>query len=493
MVYCDLDNDSQHTSSTSSDDDEEESVEITWTEQEELECIESMIHLMYDYIDENPAAISEAEFEETMVESIKELMVLNNPYINQMDTVAAFFDASGRSELELAKKRWDAHIDCAMESAVELLYNTFIPPRSYPSTFVSKKWTNEKNEEKRDAITKKIVGLLSLPQPVQRTAEWYTFRHNLITASNAYKAFESQATQNQLIYEKCLPCKLADAGPVSIDSTLHYGQKYEPLSVMYYEHTYKTSVIELGCIVHPRFPFLGASPDGINFDSTNQDLDRHGRMLEIKNVVNREIDGIPKKEYWIQMQLQMETCDLDECDFLETRFVEYVGETEFLEDSESLTDSELGSESDLFVSRDGNAKGVIMYFADKEGRPVYKYKPWDLKKKSEYESWYENTLQTMTENGGYTWVTNIYWKLEEVSCVLVLRNRKWFTDNIEQLKTVWSTIEKERVDGYEHRAPKRRVNQGVKVVKLDANGVSSSGISASNSGCLININGKLIG
>ena len=40
-------------------------------------------------------------------------------------------------------------------------------------------------------------------------------------------------------------------------------------------------------------------------------------------IVNREIDVIPKKEYWGQMQLQMENCDLDECDFLETKFVEY--------------------------------------------------------------------------------------------------------------------------------------------------------------------------
>jgi hypothetical protein len=45
-------------------------------------------------------------------------------------------------------------------------------------------------------------------------------------------------------------------------------------------------------------------------------------MLEIKNISNRIIDGIPKEEYWVQMQIQMETCDLDECDFVETRFKE---------------------------------------------------------------------------------------------------------------------------------------------------------------------------
>ena len=59
--------------------------------------------------------------------------------------------------------------------------------------------------------------------------------------------------------------------------------------------------------------------------------DRYGRMLEIKNIVNRDITGIPKKAYWVQMQLQMEVCDLEECDFLETRFKEYDNEQAFLE------------------------------------------------------------------------------------------------------------------------------------------------------------------
>ena len=59
-----------------------------------------------------------------------------------------------------------------------------------------------------------------------------------------------------------------------------------------------------------------------------------GRMLEIKNVVSREITGIQKSEYWIQMQLQMEVCELNECDFLETKFIEYLSYEEFKEDGE---------------------------------------------------------------------------------------------------------------------------------------------------------------
>ena len=77
---------------------------------------------------------------------------------------------------------------------------------------------------------------------------------------------------------------------------------------------FDTKVGEFGCIPHPTYSVhIGASPDGINIASESNK--RFGRMLEIKNIVNRDITGIPKQEYWIQTQIQMETCDLDECDF----------------------------------------------------------------------------------------------------------------------------------------------------------------------------------
>jgi hypothetical protein len=52
-------------------------------------------------------------------------------------------------------------------------------------------------------------------------------------------------------------------------------------------------------------------------------------MLEVKNIVNRDINGIPKEDYWIQMQLQLECCNLEYCDFVETRFKEYEDEENF--------------------------------------------------------------------------------------------------------------------------------------------------------------------
>ena len=56
------------------------------------------------------------------------------------------------------------------------------------------------NDEEVLKIEKTIQGLREIPQPVQRTPEWYQFRWNLITASNAYKALDTQSSINQLIY-----------------------------------------------------------------------------------------------------------------------------------------------------------------------------------------------------------------------------------------------------------------------------------------------------
>jgi citrate synthase len=52
-----------------------------------------------------------------------------------------------------------------------------------------------------------------------------------------------------------------------------------------------------------------------------------------------------------------------------------------------------------------------------------------------------------------------------VSCVLVTRNKQWFADNIGQLEKVWKTIEQERITGYGHRAPKKRVQKVESVVQ----------------------------
>lgn len=280
-----------------------------------------------------------------------------------------------------------------------------------------------------------IARLSDIPQPEQRTPEWYEFRHNHLTASNLWKAFSTDAQYNSLIYEKCQPPRIY--GTMSnTDSPLHWGVKYEPLTRMLYEHKNRVSVADFGCIEHETVKCLAASPDGIVV--TKGPL--YGRMVEIKNIVNRVIDGVPSEAYWIQMQLQMECCKLDLCDFVETRFKEYSAE-EYADDEEH------------------DIRGFFIQKSDGS----YEYMPTDLwdKTDAEKEAWKTSYTDA---------IVTIYYYLDEYSCITVRRNPLWFLAATARIMETWDTILKERVDGYEHRAPKRRtstLSSTLTVIKLD--------------------------
>jgi putative phage-type endonuclease len=391
-----------------------------------IELMETALHLMEEYVIDNPTAISEPDFHEDLLEEIKDIFYIQF----EEEILRSDFIEDDLNEL--------------LEEAFNIFITTFYPERSnnQESNIVILETETIKNVIDQDFKENKIIGLREIPQPVQRTPEWYQFRWNLITASNAWKAFESQSTINQLIYEKCQPIKKfddngdEDVKMVNTNTSLHWGQKFEPLSVLIYEHKYKTIVEDFGCIQHPTYKFIGASPDGI---IVNKNCDRYGRMLEIKNVVSRDINGIPKKEYWVQMQLQMEVCDLDECDFLETKFTEYTDYNAYKNDT---TDK---------------MKGIIIYFHTKDGKPFYVYKPLE---ETDITKWEDDTLSLyQSDKYNYTYMKFIYWKLDVFSCVLVLRNKDWFKNNIPQLEKVWKIIEQERVSGYEHRAPVKKAKK----------------------------------
>ena len=372
--------------------------------------LNSVCNLIVDSIRKNYNVISEENFEQNMTETTKRLLILQLHHLYDRDI--------------------EPDIDIIILEAWEILNCTTIPKRSYRSTFIIE-------PPNLDLIDTRLDVLRNMPQPEQRTPEWYERRHNLITASNAYLAFGSESNKNRLIYEKCQPINTEKFSRVNTDSPMHKGQKYEPVSVMLYEIKYNTKVEDFGCITHETYPFLGASPDGINCDRTSP---RYGRMLEIKNISNREIKGIPKKEYWIQMQLQMETCKLNECDFLETRFIEYASYQDFADDGT------------FTHTQDGKDKGVIVCFVRDE-RPIYEYAPIGISNK-DYNEWEENIMK---QHENDSWTQNIYWKLDQLSCVLVTRNIPWFEAMIPEMEALWNTVVKERADGYDHRAPKKRI------------------------------------
>ena len=425
------------------DEIEADEDDVFFSEEDAHELYDNCIYLMEEFMKDNIKVIVEPDFDEIFDENIKEIMAA----LFEDDI---FYNDDAEDELDeiIAEAKTD-------------FFTNYTTPRSYPDARILVEPDYEFIEEQLNLLRTK-------PQPAQRTKEWYQFRHNLITASNAYKAFESQATKNQLIYEKCQPLQGScdddsdveeSVKMVNVNTTLHWGQKYEPLSVMIYEDEYETKVEDFGCIQDDQYSFLGASPDGIITDVKS---DRYGRMLEIKNIVNREIDGIPKKEYWIQMQLQMKVCDLEECDFLETKFVEYLDRATFEEDTnEDRYEDDNGLEfKNICLSKDNKQKGIILYFHTKEGKPHYVYKPLDIIHPHDIIDWEDKTLDLyQSDKYNYVYMKFIYWKLDQKSCVLVCRNRQWFEDAIQEIKELWDTVLLERVSGFEHRAPNRKTKK----------------------------------
>lgn len=290
-------------------------------------------------------------------------------------------------------------------------------------------------------INRREIQIHFLDQPLQRTPEWYQFRHDRFSASSIWKLLDSPAQYNSLIFEKCKPLdmKWSNTNVYNDYNPRNWGVKYEPISMMVYSAKHPTTILktDYGCIPHSKYPFIGASPDGINISP--ECPEKYGCMVEVKNIFNREIDGIPLEEYWIQMQIQMETCNLEECDFLETRFKEY------------------DTEEDFYSDHISEYKGLILYFlarTDTE-KNKFEYMPLYISlEKVHIEQW----IREMQDKYSNTHILydRTYWYLDEYSCVKVYRNAPWFESVINKIENAWKVVENERVSGFEHRAPNSR-------------------------------------
>jgi putative phage-type endonuclease len=392
----------------------------------ETEYVLQMIDL---YLQEHFNIISNPDFEEILMADLRRLCGIED---------------------ELDEEDVD---DGVLHECLYYYYLHIMPRREFSTTFTYGSMSVEET-------SRKMEYLMGKPQPVQKTPEWYEYRRSVITASNLYKVFGSQSVKNELIYEKCkvhvAPVGMVDgdaASYVNTNSSLHWGNKYEPLSVLMYEHIYSTTIRSLGCITHDTIPFIGASPDGINANPLSP---RYGRLVEIKNVKSREIDGTISEPYWIQMQIQMEVCDINECDFLETKFVEYDGYADYMKDECELDEEMDGDDYEYEYTKYTRKviNGMMMYFHKPPEPPTYVYKPLSILPGEGEDEWETNTTNEYVADG-YQWITNIYWKLVVFNCQLVLRNKFWFSKSLPQIEEVWNTILEERIDGFDHRKPKQ--------------------------------------
>jgi putative phage-type endonuclease len=351
-----------------------------------MDAHELALYLMEEYVQENIEHIHKESFTQDMIENVSHMLQLQLDYVPSL------------------------HIPlCLLQGR---------------TSFICPVQTN---------IFEKLNQLQQKYQPEQRTEEWYTMRHTLLTASSIYKIIGSDAKRNELICNKCGPVSTYQS--TNTESPLHWGIKYEPISIEYYCYVNKTKIQAYGCIQHSEYPFLGASPDGINILETSP---CYGRMLEIKNPCSREITGNPKEEYWIQCQVQMEVCDLEACDFLETSFKEYASKEEF------------DADGTFQKTKDEKYKGIILHFKVNNSYH-YEYAPFQCTEE-EYNQWEESKMIQYPE-----FMKTIYWRLEDEHCTIIQRNKEWFSWLLPKILDFQTIINEEKTsDIWKNRLPKKK-------------------------------------
>jgi hypothetical protein len=96
------------------DEIEPEEARQSISSNDEIEWISACVELMFDYVNDDPCAVSEPDFEEVMIESVAELFKLQN----LMD------DETSEEDFEEV-----------VESALNMFYMQIMPRRSHPTTF----------------------------------------------------------------------------------------------------------------------------------------------------------------------------------------------------------------------------------------------------------------------------------------------------------------------------------------------------------------------
>ena len=317
----------------------------------------------------------------------------------------------------------------------------------------------------------------SQPQCEQKSAAWLKQREEFITASSGADAIgESKynPAKNMLID------KVGLGKPFKENKNVWHGKKSETIATSIYENVFNVKVGEFGMIPHlgkgrVKVPFLGASPDGICTCST---LDGHfsnflGRMLEIKCVTTRQINdtgpehifkytekkdpGIVPHYYWVQIQLQLECCDLEWCDFWQCKLSDHwsldllklnmakipksmhvIGQGEEYTMDPNL---EVGAFIELLpkVTSHIPSDEKVMWY----GKYIY---PHDMASSLEDKiEWAQN----MKKNwkllypqyvADYNFGKIIYYHLEKSHCYLVRRDTDWFKERLPDFAAFWEQV-----------------------------------------------------
>jgi hypothetical protein len=242
-------------------------------------------------------------------------------------------------------------------------------------------------EEEHDEVFNSTYGY------AKRTCDHYI--------GNAYRIEYDQDEDRSVIYvsKKMEVVKERALMNILLDKSPNKKSWIYTVGKMLYENETGAKIGEGGRIQHPQIPSIICEFDGI---VENAESPLYGRMVKINNVQKKYNIGVPYEEEWIKLQMQMDCCDLDFCDYIETEIKEYGTEEEFFADEE-------------------RTKGLILILENK-GELICEYMPFNIGNKvDDIKGWIEQVYIDK-----YTLVNVIYWHLDNFDMTLVIRNKDWF-------------------------------------------------------------------
>jgi hypothetical protein len=261
--------------------------------------------------------------------------------------------------------------------------------------------------------------LLASHQVEQRTHQWYMDAANLLTASQFSTILKAGRTRGQLVLDKATGnVDTSQRATVARTAQLNpflWGIRFEPVVKQLYEAITETHVDEMGRLRHRSNTHLAASPDGL---VTKGPTERLGRFVEFKAPVTRPILNKIPDDYIVQMQIQMEVGDVEECDYLEVKFHSAYG---------------------VRVDSDQQPTGT-------RGRPVFYGTIYIIEEMSEqptlrYAYSPLNTLQWEPEcESNEHVVERVPWWTDTWFLTTVGRSRAWFESVQPALKSFWEDV-----------------------------------------------------
>jgi hypothetical protein len=179
---------------------------------------------------------------------------------------------------------------------------------------------------------------------------------------------------------------------------MDWGVKYEPVVKIILERD-GSQIQDLGRIQHRTVKGLAASPDGLYVAGPLK-----GSLLEIKCPTSRAIQTEIPFDYWCQMQIQMEVCGIDSCEYVEAKFKEADGDAADAEGHISL----------LLHTDDDSHEMKYVYHNDPAYQPSAE-EPWIC-------------IETYS------------WACTSLRRTVIKRDRAWFEKMLPDIELFWREV-----------------------------------------------------